>query len=127
MDFLAKADFELTVPGVGSKGIILMNAYDLEEALKLGTDWSLTECYVWSEDKERCEKYGRILNADPSKGAGNYYGEIQVVDVIFDKWSTSKMGIEDKVQVVVMINSESRGFGHQVATDALVQMEKSTG
>lgn len=35
------------------------------------------------------------------------------------------MGIEEKGQVCVMIHSGSRGFGHQVATDALVQMEKA--
>lgn len=35
------------------------------------------------------------------------------------------MGIEEKGQVCVMIHSGSRGFGHQVATDALVAMEKA--
>lgn len=29
--------------GVGSKGIIPMNARDLEEALEMGMDWSLRE------------------------------------------------------------------------------------
>ena len=23
--------------------------------------------YAWAEDKEHCEEYGRMLNADPSK------------------------------------------------------------
>ena len=58
-------------------------------------------------------------------GAGNHYAEIQVVDEIYDKWAACKMGIEEKGQVCVMIHSGSRGFGHQVATDALVQMEKA--
>lgn len=58
-------------------------------------------------------------------GAGNHYAEIQVVDEIYDKSAASKMGIERKGQVCVMIHSGSRGFGHQVATDALVQMEKA--
>lgn len=49
-------------------------------------------------------------------GAGNHYAEIQVVDEIYDKYAASKMGIEDKGQVCVMIHSGSRGFGHQVAT-----------
>lgn len=53
--------------GVGSKGIIPMNARDLEEALEMGMDWSLREGYIWAEDKEHCEEYGRMLNADPSK------------------------------------------------------------
>lgn len=49
-------------------------------------------------------------------GAGNHYAEIQVVDEIYDKWAASKMGIESKGQICVMIHSGSRGFGHQVAT-----------
>lgn len=49
-------------------------------------------------------------------GAGNHYAEIQVVDEIYDKNNASKMGIDSKGQVCVMIHSGSRGFGHQVAT-----------
>ena len=37
------------------------------------------------------------------------------------------MGLEFKGQVCVMIHSGSRGLGHQVATDALVAMEKAMG
>lgn len=48
-----------------------------------------------------------------------------MVDEIYDKWAASKMGVECKGQICVMIHSGSRGFGHQVATDALVQMEKA--
>ena len=71
-----------------------------------------------------------MLNADPSKvstkakkrglpqlgtlGAGNHYAEIQIVDEIFDKEAANKMGIERVGQVVIMIHSGSRGFGHQV-------------
>ena len=35
------------------------------------------------------------------------------------------MSIEDVDQVCVMMHSGSRGLGHQVATDALTEMEKS--
>ncbi|XP_062552247.1 RNA-splicing ligase RtcB homolog [Armigeres subalbatus] len=138
---LAQSLFDHIPVGVGSKGIIPMNAHDLEEALEMGMDWSLREGYVWAEDKEHCEEYGRMLNADPSKvsmrakkrglpqlgtlGAGNHYAEIQVVEEIYDKFAASKMGIEELGQICVMIHSGSRGFGHQVATDALVEMEKA--
>ena len=60
----------------------------------MGIDWSLREGYAWAEDKEHCEEYGRMLNADPGKvsmrakkrglpqlgtlGAGNHYLEVQV-------------------------------------------------
>ena len=48
-----------------------------------------------------------------------------MVDEIFDSHAASKMGIESVGQVCVMIHSGSRGFGHQVATDALLEMEKA--
>ena len=82
-----------------------------------------------------------MLNADPSKvskrakkrgtpqlgtlGAGNHYAEIQAVDEIFNPAAARKMGIDSVGQVCVMIHSGSRGLGHQVATDALVAMEKA--
>ena len=58
-------------------------------------------------------------------GAGNHYAEIQVVDEIYDEHAAAKMGIAKVGQVCVMIHSGSRGLGHQVATDALVSMEKA--
>ncbi|PKU47219.1 trna-splicing ligase hypothetical protein [Limosa lapponica baueri] len=58
-------------------------------------------------------------------GAGNHYAEIQVVDDIYNEYAARKMGIDHKGQVCVMIHSGSRGLGHQVATDALVAMEKA--
>ncbi|KAK4015929.1 RNA-splicing ligase RtcB homolog [Daphnia magna] len=138
---LTQSMFDHIPVGVGSKGVIPINAQDLEEALEMGVDWSLREGYAWAEDKEHCEEFGRMLNADPSKvslrakkrglpqlgtlGAGNHYAEIQVVDEIYDKWAATKMGIEHKGQVCIMIHSGSRGFGHQVATDALVTMERA--
>jgi tRNA-splicing ligase RtcB len=33
----------------------------------MGMDWSLREGYSWAEDKEHCEEYGRMLQADPTK------------------------------------------------------------
>jgi tRNA-splicing ligase RtcB len=136
---LTQALFDHIPVGVGSKGIIPAGAAELEDALSMGMDWSLREGYAWAEDKEHCEEYGRMLNADPSKvtkrakkrglpqlgtlGAGNHYAEVQIVDEIYDKAAAARMGIETVGQVCVMIHSGSRGLGHQVATDALVEME----
>lgn len=119
----------------------------------MGIDWSLREGYAWAEDKEHCEEYGRMLTADPTKvsqrakkrglpqvlncfdtakslqlgtlGAGNHYCEVQVVDEIYDKSAASKMGIDQKGQICIFVHSGSRGLGHQVATDALMLMEKA--
>ena len=57
-------------------------------------------------------------------GAGNHYGEVQVVDEIFDPKAAEAMGITKIGQVVLMVHCGSRGLGHQVATDALLEMEK---
>ncbi|XP_065066687.1 RNA-splicing ligase RtcB homolog [Rhopilema esculentum] len=140
---LAQSMFDHIPVGVGSKGIIPMGAKDLEDALEMGMDWSLREGYAWAEDKEHCEEYGRMLQADPSKvsfkakkrglpqlgtlGAGNHYAEIQVVEEIYNDFAARRMGIDHKGQVCVMIHCGSRGLGHQVATDALVQMERAMG
>ncbi|KPP57303.1 hypothetical protein Z043_124993, partial [Scleropages formosus] len=131
---LAQSLFDHIPVGVGSKGVIPMGAKDLEEALEMGVDWSLREGYAWAEDKEHCEEYGRMLQADPTKvsskakkrglpqlgtlGAGNHYAEIQVVDEIYNDYAAKKMGIDHKGQVCVMIHSGSRGLGHQVATES---------
>lgn len=64
---LAQSLFDHIPVGVGSKGIIPMNARDFEECLEMGMDWTLREGYSWAEDKEHCEEYGRMLTADPQK------------------------------------------------------------
>ena len=64
---LAQSLFDHIPVGVGSMGIIPMKANDLEDALQLGMDWSLREGYAWPEDKEHCEEFGRMLNANPNK------------------------------------------------------------
>ncbi|KJH51111.1 hypothetical protein DICVIV_02670 [Dictyocaulus viviparus] len=138
---LTQALFDYIPVGVGSRGAIPMSASDLVDCLEMGLDWTLREGYSWAEDKEHCEEYGRMLQADATKvstrakkrglpqlgtlGAGNHYAEVQVVDEVFDKLAAAKMGIGDVGQVVVMLHCGSRGLGHQVATDALVEMEKA--
>ena len=138
---LAQTLFDHIPVGVGSKGIIPTTPKDLHSALEMGMDWSIREGYAWPEDKEHCEEYGRMLTADATKvskrakkrglpqmgtlGAGNHYLEIQRVDEIYDEFACKKMGVTHKDQICVMIHSGSRGLGHQVATDALVSMEKA--
>lgn len=112
---------------------------DLDEALQLGIDWSLRQGYAWPEDKEHCEEFGRLNAANPvyvsnrakkrglpqmgTLGAGNHYAEVQVLDEIYDTFACKRMGLERKGQVCVMFHSGSRGLGHQVATDALLNLE----
>ena len=138
---LAEALFNHIPVGVGTQGIIPVTKNDLEDILLTGVDWALREGYAWPEDKEHCEENGRMNAADPNKvsqrakkrglnqlgtlGGGNHYAEIQVVEEIHDQVAASRMGIMNTGQVCVMIHSGSRGLGHQVATDALLTMEKA--
>lgn len=138
---LAQAIYNHIPVGVGSQGIIPCRSADLDEALQLGMDWTVKKGYAWAEDKEHCEEYGRMLTADASKvsarakkrgltqmgtlGAGNHYAEIQIVEEIYDCAAAKAMGIDRLNQVCIMIHTGSRGLGHQVATDALVAMERS--
>lgn len=48
-----------------------------------------------------------------------------MVEEIFDRTAAAKMGIDKKNQICILIHSGSRGLGHQVATDALNQMDKA--
>ena len=37
-------------------------------------DWSIREGYAWAEDKEHCEEFGRMLQADPTKVRDQFAG-----------------------------------------------------
>jgi len=60
-----------------------------------------------------------------SLGSGNHYAEIQVVDEVFDEEAATAMGLS-KGMICVMIHSGSRGLGHQVCTDYLEAMQRSS-
>lgn len=137
---LAQSIFDHVPVGVGSEGILPATGPVLRSAIEHGMDWSLREGYAWAEDKEHCEEYGRMLNADATAvstramkrglpqlgtlGAGNHFIEVQAVEEIYDKRAAGRMGIDQIGQVVIMCHCGSRGFGHQIATDSLVAMEK---
>ena len=140
-DKVAQALYDHIPVGVGTKGSILVTDKDMEKALNEGMDWASEKGLAWPEDKEHCEEKGRMMTADSTKvsrkakargtpqfgtlGAGNHYCEVQVVDEIFDYEAATAMGINRVGQICIMIHSGSRGLGHQVATDALVTMEKA--
>ncbi len=127
--------------GLGSEGRLRLNRAQLEEVMTEGVFWAVEMGYGWEEDPKRIEENGRMEGADPSKvsstaikrgapqlgtlGSGNHFLEIQKVEKIFDPDVADRFGLF-KDQVVVMIHTGSRGFGHQVASDYLKVMEKTT-
>jgi tRNA-splicing ligase RtcB len=60
-----------------------------------------------------------------SLGAGNHFLEIQKVAEIFDEKAAKVFGVDAIGQIMVMIHTGSRGFGHQVCTDHLKVLEQA--
>ncbi len=127
--------------GVGSKGALRLSRAEFEKMLVKGARWAVENGYGSLDDLERIEAGGAIDGADPDKvsekayergrgqvgtlGSGNHFAEIQYVQRIFDEDAANVMGLWEG-QVLVMIHTGSRGFGHQVCTDYLKVMEAST-
>jgi tRNA-splicing ligase RtcB len=104
-----------------------------------GAGWAVEHGFGSEDDLDATEEGGCVDGADPSKisekaikrgmpqagtlGSGNHFLEVQVVKEIFEPYVAGIMGIEEVGQVLILIHSGSRGFGHQVCTDHLRVME----
>ncbi|MEM2948746.1 MAG: RtcB family protein [Candidatus Anstonellales archaeon] len=129
---IVQALFTNVPSGVGSEGKVRLSEEELREVLTRGVEWAIENDYGWEEDRESIEEYGRMEGADPSKiskvaikrgkpqlgtlGAGNHFLEIQYVEKIHLPEVAKAFGLYEG-QIVVMIHTGSRGFGHQVASD----------
>src|SRR3990170_972691 len=87
------------------------------------------------------EEEGCMEAADPSKvssnaksrgapqlgslGSGNHFIEIERADKIFDSRVAERFGIRNVGQVLVLIHTGSRGYGHQTCSDYLRVMERA--
>jgi tRNA-splicing ligase RtcB len=67
----------------------------------------------------------RGLNQLATLGGGNHFVEVQVVESVFDVETATAFGLHTN-QIVVMIHSGSRGFGHQVADDYMKLAKQRT-
>jgi tRNA-splicing ligase RtcB (3'-phosphate/5'-hydroxy nucleic acid ligase) len=123
--------------GVGGKGLLDISEDDFRELLAEGMGWALRNGYAIEEDLELTEEGGVMEGADPSTvsskaiergyrqvgtlGSGNHYLELQVAkkSEMPREDLAADLGITEDRQVVLMLHTGSRGFGHQVATDYL--------
>ena len=128
--------------GLGSKAKVRLSGKELEDVLRLGAQWAVEHGYGWEEDVEYMEENGCLKDADISKvserakqrgapqlgslGAGNHFLEIQKVAEIYDTDAAKAFRVKDIGQIMVMIHTGSRGFGHQVCTDHLRVIEQAT-
>lgn len=126
--------------GVGSTGKLKLNKEAMDQVLKEGAQKLVEKGYGEKEDVERCESYGILKGADPSKisekakmrghdqlgtlGSGNHFLEIQKVTEIFDEKIAKEFGLYLN-QITLLIHTGSRGFGHQVCTDYVRIMNAS--
>ncbi|MDQ7038692.1 MAG: RtcB family protein, partial [Aquificota bacterium] len=120
--------------GVGSTGNIKLSRSALEEVLVEGARWAVRQGFGFEEDLKHIEGGGALQGADPDKasreayergsdeigtvGSGNHFVEIQAVEEIYEEEVAERIGIFEG-QVMIMVHSGSRGFGHQVCTDYL--------
>lgn len=141
IDSLIETIFRYVPSGLGSKGRIRVSMSELDRAVSEGVEWAVKNGYGWPEDIEYCEERGCMETADPTKvsstaksrgvgqigslGSGNHFLEIEVVDRIYDKDVARKFGVEREGQVLVLVHTGSRGFGHQICSDYLRVMERA--
>ncbi|RJQ31903.1 MAG: RtcB family protein [Actinobacteria bacterium] len=127
--------------GIGGHGKVRLSQLQLEEVLYRGVPWAVSHGYGLDDDIEYCEQNGRLDTAEPNKvserafqrganqlgtlGSGNHFLEVQELTQILDNNAASIFGLFEG-QLLVMIHSGSRGFGHQVCTDYLKVMAGAT-
>ncbi len=137
---LVNALFRDVPSGLGSEGRQVFSQRDLTKVLTEGARSLIKRGYGWKEDTTYLEEGGAMAGADPAEvsekamkrgreqvgtlGSGNHFLEVEVVEEIFHPDIARSFGLFEG-QVVVMIHTGSRGFGHQVCTDSLRLMQSA--
>ncbi len=128
--------------GLGSrKAGLSLDRRGLERVLRNGARVAIDRGFGTKGDLERIEARGRIPDADPDDvsprarergivqlgtlGSGNHFVEVGVVDTVCDPAAARVMGL-DEGRITVMIHTGSRGLGHQVATDSIRAMARTS-
>jgi tRNA-splicing ligase RtcB len=124
--------------GTGREGSLHLDNDELDAVLAQGSAYLVKKRGLGLEaDIVHTESQGCLPGANPSKvsqrardrgrdqlgtlGSGNHFLEVQEVDEVFYEEAAKAMGLFEG-QVVVLIHSGSRGFGHQVCTDYVRDM-----
>jgi tRNA-splicing ligase RtcB (3'-phosphate/5'-hydroxy nucleic acid ligase) len=126
--------------GVGAHGFLHLDEAEFLEIAETGSPWCVARGYGWPEDLELTESGGKMTGADSrtvsaraverglrqigTLGSGNHYLEIQVVQDVVDQEAAKVYGVR-RGQVCVMFHCGSRGFGHQVATDYILELSRA--
>jgi tRNA-splicing ligase RtcB len=127
--------------GVGSTGKLRVSQKELDDLMVKGSRWAVEKGFGDPEDIVATEENGSLKGANPDKvsskaksrgipqlgtlGSGNHFLEVAVVDEIYNRDAARVMGIDDAGQVLVLIHTGSRGFGHQICTDYVALLGNS--
>ncbi|HVA83155.1 MAG TPA: RtcB family protein [Candidatus Aquilonibacter sp.] len=131
--------------GVGSKLKLGLSQSDVKKVAEEGAGYMINKGFGFADDVDRIEENGAIAGADIDKvspmarkrgmqalgtlGAGNHFLEVQKVEKIFNEKIAKSYGLYED-QIVIMVHTGSRGFGHQVCSDylkTLVEYQRKNG
>ncbi len=115
---------------------------DLAGVLRDGAAWAVGRGLGEEADLARVESGGRLAGADldavsararergagqvGTLGGGNHFIEVQRVERVLDEEAARRLGLAVD-QVVVLLHTGSRGFGHQVCTDHVRELGRAAG
>jgi len=138
LEDLAVLLFQNCPSGVGKRGTAHLSDKDFQRICFEGSKWALKNGYATLTDIEFTEDNGCITGADlaavspraiergiaqaGSLGSGNHFIEVDLVEEIFDDKSARIMGLT-KNHLAVQIHTGSRGFGHQICTDYVRELQ----
>ncbi len=127
--------------GVGVGGSYKFDRGELSRVLSDGAEYLLSKGLATEDDLSATESGGRLAGADPDAvsqrafqrggdqcgtlGSGNHFGEVQVVDEVYDAEAADILGL-GRGQVTFMLHSGSRGLGHQVCSDAIKMLRNAS-
>ena len=114
-----------------------LNKKQFEQVLKTGAAWVVRQGLAPADDLEAHEDGGVFQGADPGEvspraferglpqlgtlGSGNHFIELDFVDRIEDQPAAKSFGLFEG-QVLVLVHTGSRGFGHQVCDEYVHRM-----
>jgi tRNA-splicing ligase RtcB len=140
LDRLATALDQSCPSGVGSAGGMRVSEAELNQVCERGAEWAQQKGYAGEQDLRRTEERGVLDGADASYvskrakergrtqlgtlGAGNHFIEVDVVDEVFAEDAAQALGLRPGC-LVVQIHCGSRGFGHQICTDYVHDLQSA--
>lgn len=140
LERLGTALFHAVPAGLGAEGNLRLTVADLNELLRLGSEYLVARGFGSASDLEFTEEAGRMPMADPTAvserakhrqfrqvgtlGSGNHYLELQVVEAVLDSEAAETYGLFPD-QIVVSIHTGSRALGHQIGQDYLKEMSQA--